>query len=112
MKKMDEMDRYLRLRSESLGFKAAKVCLAAWGLYECWQTFSAGGQDGFNILPAMILIVAVCVQGFSEIVMKRKMTSGDDEYKEPNKLLRIAVAAVVIAAVVISVGSYIVLQLN
>ena len=112
MKKMDEMDRSIKLRSESLGFKAAKVCLAIWGLYESWQTFAAGGQNGFNILPAMILVVVVCVQGFSEMFMKRKMTSGDDEYKEPNKFLRIVVAAVVIASVVISVGSFIILQLN
>jgi uncharacterized membrane protein len=112
MKMMDEMDRNVKLRSESLGFKVAQVCLAIWGLFESWQTLSAGGQNGFNILPAMLLVVLVCVQSFSEMIMKRRMISGDDEYKEPNKFLRIVVAAVVIAAVVISIGSFVILQQN
>jgi hypothetical protein len=112
MKKMDEMGMSIKLRSESLGYKAAKVCLAIWGLYESWQTFSAGGQNGFNILPMAVLVVVVCIQGFSEMAMKRKMISGDDDYKESNKILQIVVAVIVIAALVISIGSFIFLRLN
>jgi multisubunit Na+/H+ antiporter MnhC subunit len=112
MKKMDEMGISIKLRSESFGYKAAKVCLAIWGLYESWQTFSAGGQNGFNILPMAVLVVVVCIQGFSEMVMKRKMTSDDEEYKEPNKIAQTLIAVFVIAAVVVSFGSFIVLKLN
>ena len=57
MKKMDEMDRNIRLRSEELGFKAAVLILAVWVLKAgaifqvmvyrirfpcwCWQQFYA-----------------------------------------------------------------------
>lgn len=110
MKKMDEMDRNIKLRAESLGYKATLICLAVWTLYESWQTFSNGGER--NILPMMILLVAVCVQSFSEMAMKRKMISGDEEYKEPNKILRIVIATIVIVAIVISIGSYLLLKFN
>ena len=39
MKKMDEMDRNIRLRSEELGFKAAVLILAVWVLIESWRNF-------------------------------------------------------------------------
>lgn len=34
------------------------------------------------------------------------MVAGDEEYREPNKLLRAAVAAIVIIVLVLSVGAY------
>jgi len=110
MKKIGEMDRNIKLRSESLGYKAALMCLAIWTLYESWQTLSNGGAH--NILPMMVLMVALCVQGFSEMAMKRKMISGDEEYKEPNKILRSVIAIIAIVAIVLSIGSYLVLKLN
>ena len=110
MKKGDEMSNNIRLRSESLGYKTVVMFLAIWALYESWQTLSGGGTH--NILPMMFLMVATCVQGFSEMVMKRKMISGDDEYKEPNKILWSIVAVIVLAALVISIGSYLLLRLN
>ena len=112
MKKMDEMDKNIKLRSESLGYKVAKVCLAIWGLYESWLTFSAGGQNEFNILPMTVLVVIVCAQGFSEMALKRKMTSGDEEYKESNKIVQTVIAVFVFTAIVVSVSSYLVLKLN
>lgn len=110
MKKLDEMDKIIKLRSESLGYKAALMCLAIWTLYESWKTLSNGGAH--NILPMMVLMVASCVQGFSEMSMKRKMISGDEEYKEPNKIMRSVIAIIAIVAITLSIGSYLVLKLN
>lgn len=60
----------------------------------------------------MILTVVICVQGFSEMAMKRKMISGDKEYKEPNKILRSVIAIIAIIAILLSIGSYLALKLN
>ena len=105
-----KLDRHIRARSESLGYKIALVCLAIWTSYESWQTLSNGGTQ--NILPTMILILASCVQRFSEMAMKRKMISGDEEYKEPNKILRVVIAVIVVTAIIISIGAYLLLKLN
>ncbi len=108
MKKMDEMDRNIRLRSEELGFKSSVLILAIWGLYECWQSFFNGGT--YNPLPTLILIATLCVQGFSEMVMKRKMISGDEEYKEPNIILWSIIMLIAVVTIVLSIGSYLLLS--
>lgn len=38
------------------------------------------------------------------------MVAGDEEYKEPNKLAQTVIAAVVIVAVTLSIGTYFVLK--
>ena len=53
MKKMDEMDRNIRLRSEELGFKAAVFVLAVWVLIECWRNFSGDGIS--NPIPLSLI---------------------------------------------------------
>lgn len=104
MKKMDEMDRNIKLRSESLGFKVAVLALAIWTLYELWnKLFGSGGN---NILPSTIMIVVLCVQWLSEMAMKRKMVAGDEEYKEPNRFLWVTILSVAVLAVILSVGVY------
>ena len=79
MKKMDEMDRNIQLHSEE------------WG---------------YNPLPSLILCFAVSVQAFSQIAMKQKMVAGDEEYQEPNKLLRTVIATIVLVVLILSVGTY------
>lgn len=102
MKKMDEMDRNIRLRSEAYGFKCAVLLLAAWTLYESYTALSTGKL--LNILPSLLLTGSLAVQGFSELYMKRKMIAGDEEYREPNKVLWTAVLAIAVTAVVLSAG--------
>lgn len=104
MKKTDEMDRSIQLHSEEWAYRAALLALSAWTLYSSWQTLVHGAAQ--NPLPSLILCLAVCVQGFSSIVMKKKMVAGDEEYQEPNRLLRAALASIVVAVLILSIGTY------
>ena len=56
MKKADEMDRSIRLRSEEIGFKIAVLALAAWTLFECWRklTGNAGVDFGGDFMRARV----------------------------------------------------------
>lgn len=105
MKKMDEMSKHIRLRSEEYGFKFILLALSVWILFECYLAFSTG--ERMNVLPTLILCGGVTTQAFSEIIMKRKMVLGDDEYKEPNKVLWSIVLSVATIAIIVSVGFYI-----
>ncbi len=105
MKKMDEMSKHIRLRSEEYGFKFMLLALSIWTLVECCFALSTGQR--FNILPTLILTGGLAVQGFCEIIMKRKMISGDDEYQEPNHVLAGIVLSVAVVAIIVSVGFYI-----
>ena len=104
MKKMDEMDRNIQLHSEKWGYRAALLSLSAWTLWNCWQTFMY--DLAYSPLPSLILCFAVCVQGFSQMAMKHKMVAGDEEYREPNKLLRTVIATIVAVVLVLSMGTY------
>lgn len=108
MKKMDEMDRNIQLRSEEMGYRVAMLALCAWTLFNCWQTFANGGKH--EPLPSLILCLAVCVQSFSQIVIKQKMVTSDEEYKEPNKLVQTIIASTVIIVIILSIGTYFLLK--
>lgn len=105
MKKMDEMSKHIRLRSEEYGFKFILLALSIWTLWECYFAFSTGQR--FYVLPMLVLAGGLAVQAFSEIILKRKMILGDEEYKEPNKVLWSIVLSVAIIAIIVSVGFYI-----
>ena len=104
MKKMDEMERSIQLHAEEWGYRTALLSLSAWALFNCWQALANGSE--YSPLPALILCLVVCVQGFSQMAMRRRMVAGDEEYREPNKLLRTVVAAIVVIVLVLSIGTY------
>lgn len=104
MKKMDEMDRNIQLRSEEFGYKTVLLALCAWTVYNIYQALATGAQ--LNMLPTLILCLSVCVQGLSQISLKGKMIAGDEEYKEPNKLLQAILLALVLVTLVLSLGIY------
>lgn len=108
MKKMDEMDRNIQLRSEEWGYKSALLALGAWTLFNCWQTLKNGAA--YNPLPGIILCFSVCIQGFFQFAMKRKMIAGDDEYKEPNKFLWAIIGTIIVTAIILSIGTYIMMK--
>ena len=60
----------------------------------------------YSPLPSLILCLAVCVQGFSQMAMKRKMVAGDEEYRQPNKLLRTVITTTVAVVLILSIETY------
>lgn len=108
MKKMDEMDRNIQLRSEEWGYKAVLIALCVWTLFNMYQSLVNSAK--FEMLPCLILCLSICVQGVSKLAMKRKMIADDEEYKEPNKLVQAIIAAIVIIVVILSVGVYLFLK--
>lgn len=104
MKKLDEMDKNIQLRAEEISYRVTLLLLSAWTLYNCWQVLANGAA--YSPVPGWIVCIAVCVQGFSQTAMKRKMVAGDEEYHEPNKLLWMIVGVIAVAAMVLSAGTY------
>jgi hypothetical protein len=104
MKKMDEMDRSIQLRSEEWGYKTVLLALCVWTMVNMYQALVNGAK--LEMLPCLILCLTICVQGFSQAVIKQKMIAGDEEYREPNKLVQTIIAAIAIVAVVLSIGAY------
>jgi hypothetical protein len=110
-KPLDEMEKNIKLRSQSYGFKAALLIMALWALYESYLVLFTSAQK-INIIPCMVLTALNLVQYFSESILKRKMIAGDEEYKEPSKALRIFLAVMVFSAVVSFAVSFMILNRN
>ncbi len=104
MKKMDEMDRNIQLHSMEPAYKVAILCLCAWTLFNSYQTLINGAK--YEPFSSFILCLTVCVQSFSQIAMKQKMVAGDEEYKEPNRLVQTIIVSLAIVAVILSIGTY------
>jgi len=104
MKKLDEMDRNIQLRSEEIGYKATLLMLSVWTFCDCWQVLVNGAK--YRPLPGLIVCFAVCIQGFSQMAMKRNMIAGDEEYHEPNKVVWAIVGVLATAAILLSAGTY------
>lgn len=104
MKKLDEMDRNIQLRTEEISYKVTLLILSVWTFYDCWQVL-AGGEK-YSPLPGLIVCFAVSIQGFSQMVMKRKMIVGDEEYHEPNKILWAIIGVIAVIAILLSIGTY------
>lgn len=104
MKKMDEMDRDIQLRSEEWGYKTALFGLCGWTVFNIYQSITKGIK--LEMLPCLILCLSISVQGFTQLAIKQKMIDGDEEYKEPNKLVQGVILAVVTVIVVLAVGVY------
>lgn len=109
MKKMDEMERNIQLRSEEIGYKTMLLAMAAWVLFNCWQSLANGTE--YEPLPVLILCLATSVQFFSQTAIRQKMIAGDDEYREPNRLLQMILLTVIFLIILLSVGTYLAVTL-
>lgn len=107
MKKMDEMERNIQLRSEEWGYRTVLTALALWTFYNCWQTLGNGAA--YCPLPGLILCFTVCVQGFFQAAIKRRMIAGDDEYREPACFFRIIIGMAAAAAAVLLAGTFLII---
>ena len=107
MKKMDEMDRNIRMRSESWGYRVAMLFLWIWLMYSLYKSKVYGTK--IEIFPWMILSISSFVQLVSEIVMKLKMVAGDEEYKnrrESNLIFEVIIGITMIIFLIIYGGAF------
>ncbi|VEU80024.1 hypothetical protein [Haploplasma axanthum] len=100
--KKNEMEKTIKLRSEEISYKVAIFALAIWTLYESINMV-INKTKSLNI-PMYILIVLLCVQRFTEMYISKKMVDGDDEYKEPNKLLWTIGSIVIVVLLIVAIG--------
>lgn len=106
MKKTDEMDQRMFLRSEEWGYRVLLLALSAWTLYNCLQAALNG--RGYEPVPGWVLLGGVLAQGLSRLAIRQRMLAGDEEYHEPNRLLRVLLEAVAVVVALIAAGMHLV----
>lgn len=108
MKKLDEMDKKIRLKAHSASFKVTLLLLSFWTLYESCVAFME--KQAVRSIPGYILLVAVVFESIYEQILKHRMVEGDEEYKEPNKVLLIIITIIVAIAIILSIGSVLIFK--
>ena len=99
---IDEMERAMRDRSQTYGFRFAVCARALWTLYELIVHFLQGGS--YNPLPSLLLCGTLLYQIGWESYLKHSMVKDAEDFQEPNALLRGALATVALAVVIIAAG--------
>ena len=103
MKQPDEMEKTIRLQSQALSFKITLLLLSFWTIWESCAAFLE--KQRADPVPGYILVAAVLFESVYEQFLKHRMVQGDEEYKEPNRAFRMVIGIAVAAAIILSVGS-------
>jgi hypothetical protein len=109
LKKPDEMEKSVHLKSIRLAWVYTVIFLVVWGLVES-QTAKIN-QVSVNTLPIILLITQNFVLIFAQLFFRFRMTRGGNEEKE--SLLRYIVPVIaVIGIIIVALGlvSYFVMR--
>ena len=108
VRKMDEMERCIAFKSQRNAFFFIMIALFAWSIYEAYKVYAF--HTSLNIFPCLLLVVSLCVQIFSQLIMTRNAVKDDEDSFETSPLLKIIIWVCVVAGVIITVGTAIIIM--
>ena len=104
--KMDEMERHIVFRSQRNSYLFLVIALLIWSFYESYRVYAF--HTKLNLIPCMLLVTAVVIQIFSQLVMERNAVKDDEDSYETTPILKIIILICVIVSVIITIGTAIV----
>jgi hypothetical protein len=109
IRKQDEMEKSIRLKSIQLAWMFTVIFLVAWGLYEGYT--ARINHESVNFLPLTLLVSQNFVLIFAQLFFRARMAKGGGEEKESllGKIVPI-IAVIGIAAVILSVVTYFIMR--
>jgi Mn2+/Fe2+ NRAMP family transporter len=105
-RKMDEMGKDISIKAQRNALIYVLLVLVIWSFYESFKVYTQ--HTSLNSAPSFLLVTTSFVLILSQLVLKKRAIKGDDEYKDTTPILKIIVVGVIIAAIIISIGAWIV----
>ncbi|OPX87212.1 MAG: hypothetical protein A4E53_02590 [Pelotomaculum sp. PtaB.Bin104] len=105
-RKMDEMEKDIALKAQRNALIYVLLVLAIWSFYESFKVYTQ--HTSLNSVPSFLLVTTSFVLILSQLVLQKRVVKGDDEYKDTTPILKIIVVGVIVAAIIISIGAWIV----
>lgn len=105
-RRMDEMEKDIALKAQRNALIYALLALAIWSLYESFKVYTR--HTSLNSVPSFLLVTTSFVLILSQIVLQKRVVKGDDEYKDTTPLLKIIVVGVIVVAIIISIGAWLI----
>lgn len=100
---MDEMERHILFRAQRSAYFFLVAALTAWSFYESWQVYAR--RTRLNLLPCLLLVGAVLIQSFSQLVLTRRAVQDDEDSFETGPLAKLAVLACALACIAAGIGA-------
>ena len=101
--KADEMERHIRAKAQRNAFLFLVFALVIWTFYESYKVYSHHSR--INLLPCMLLVGAVLVQGVSQLILTRNAVKDDEDSFETAPLLKIIILVCIIAGIIATAGA-------
>lgn len=105
-RKMDEMEKDISLKAQRNALIYVLLALAIWSFYESFKVYTQ--HTSLNSVPSFLLVTTSFVLILSQLVFQKRAVKGDDEYKDATPILKIIIVGVIAAAIIISIGAWIV----
>ena len=105
--KMDEMEQHIAFKAQRNALVFLLFALFIWTLYESYKVYTFHSE--LNPFPCFLLAAASCIQIFSQLIMTHNAVKGDEETPKASPLLKIILICLAVAAVIITIGSIIVI---
>ncbi len=98
LRKADEMEQFIFFRAQRNAYYFLVVSLLIWSLYASYQFFAYHGR--LNLLPCLLLVAAVNIQSFTQLILTRNAVKDDEDSYETGPLAKIVLLACVAASLV------------
>ena len=94
----DEMEKAILFRAQRNAYIFLVIVLAGWSLYESCKVYLR--HTRLNLFPCFLLLMALAVQTFSQLIMTRSAVKDDEDSDETGPLVRIILLACIIASII------------
>lgn len=98
LRKADEMERFILFKAQRNAYYFLLFSLLIWSLYESYQVFAYHGR--LNLLPCLLLVAAVNIQSFSQLILTRNAVKDDEDSYETGPLAKIVLLICVVVSIV------------
>lgn len=98
LRKMDEMERQIVFVAQRNGYLFLAGALLVWSLYESWRVYSL--HERLRPLPGLLLVTAVLIQCFTQLVLTRRAVMGDEDSYETGPLAGLVLLVAAVAGLI------------
>ena len=104
----DEMEKAILFKAQRNAYLFLVAALLLLSLYKSFRVYRY--HKRFDLLPALLLIAAVLIQIFSQLLMTRNAVKDDEESFETAPLVRIIFFICIVTVIIATAGAAIMLM--
>lgn len=105
---LDEMEKAILFKAQRNAYLFLAASLLLWSLYNSFRVYRY--HERLRLLPGLLLVSAVLIQIFSQLLMARSAVKDDEESFETAPLVRIILFICVVTVIIATAGAAIVLM--